>query len=261
MIVMKKTLITLALAATVASGSAMAWTASGAGGHIELSGTLSPVVKTTPWEVMTGSGLANLVAEVQEGQKVTEIEVTKAVPVLGIRTKDKNVFTGRAGFSPQIDFDGNVELDNVNRGISTLTLAVKGMDDNTIGTLTAPFTMVAVGYEVSSEPNAGKHLLYSPSSGMGFFGGVPKNRAHLLPVSTGEAVANALIPGISDNFHEQVYPVTGTGATDFKSSNADYSAYYASGIAGGSKIKLELNSTLSESTKWKASLPITVTYM
>ncbi|WP_048696621.1 fimbrial protein [Erwinia piriflorinigrans] len=258
---MKKTLITLALAATVTSGSAMAWTASGAGGHIELSGTLSPVVKTTPWEVMTGSGLANLVAEVQEGQKMTEIEVTKAVPVLGIRTKDKNLFIGRAGFSPQIDFDGTVDLDKVNRGISTLTLDVKGMDDNKIGTLTAPFTMVGVGYENSEGINKGKHLLYSPSSGMGFFGGLPKNRTHLLPTDGSEAVANALIPGISDNFHEQHFPVSGTGTADFTSSDAGYSAYYASGITGGSKIKLELDSLLSESTEWKASLPITVTYM
>lgn len=258
MTVMKKTLITLALAATVASGSAMAWTASGAGGHIELSGTLSPIVVKTPWEVMTGSGLANLIAEVQEGQKVTEIEVTKAVPVLGIRTKDKNLFTGRAGFSPQIDFDGTVDLDEANKGVSTLTLAVKGMDDNKIGTLTAPLTTVGVGYD-SYETRS--YSLFSPSSGKGFFGGVPTSRSHLLPTDQSEAVANTLIPGISDNFHNQVFPVQSIGSADFTSSDADYSGYYASGITGGSKIKLELDSLLSESTEWKASLPITVTYM
>ncbi|HEI3186174.1 TPA: hypothetical protein SI321_005057, partial [Escherichia coli] len=52
---MKKTLIALAVAASAAvSGSAMAWTANGTGGSVELGGTLNPVEKVTPWEVKVG---------------------------------------------------------------------------------------------------------------------------------------------------------------------------------------------------------------
>ncbi|ENK8257946.1 hypothetical protein AB4C84_004676, partial [Escherichia coli] len=47
---MKKTLIALAVAASAAvSGSAMAWTANGTGGSVDLGGTLTPVTKATPW--------------------------------------------------------------------------------------------------------------------------------------------------------------------------------------------------------------------
>lgn len=260
---MKKTLITLALIATAASGSAIAgaWTASGAGGHIQLSGTLSPVVKTTPWEVMTGSGVANLIGNVQDGQKVTEIDVKSAVPILGIRTKDKNLFTGRSGFSPQIDFNGAVDIDKAHDGVGKLTLAVKAMDDSEIGTITAPLTMIGVEYEVSK--TSGKKIkgLFSASGGQGFFGGLPKKTAGIFPVEQSESVADILIHGVSDNFYVSDADIQASGAADFASSDIEHSAYYASGITSGSKIKIELNSPLSESTNWKASLPITVTYI
>ncbi|CAO95209.1 F4 family fimbrial subunit [Erwinia tasmaniensis] len=260
---MKKTLITLALIATAASGSATAgtWTASGAGGLIELSGTLSPVVKITPWEVMTGSGVSDLIGDVQNDQKVTEIEVESAVPILGIRTKDKNLFTGRLGLSPQIDFKDAVNIDKMNDGVGTLTLAVKAMDGSEIGTITAPLTMIGVGYEKSETSGEKSKVLFSASSGQGFFGGLPKKATGLFPREQSVSMAETLIPGVSDNFYASDATIESSGAAEFKLSDVEHSAYYASGITSGSKIQFKLNSLLSETTHWKASLPITVTYI
>ena len=61
---MKKTLIALAVAASAAvSGSAMAWTANGTGGSVDMGGTLIPEGKVTPWEVKVGDAVKGLDAE------------------------------------------------------------------------------------------------------------------------------------------------------------------------------------------------------
>ncbi|EJN2318881.1 hypothetical protein NPL52_004738, partial [Escherichia coli] len=78
---MKKTLIALAVAASAAvSGSAMAWTANGTGGSVDLGGTLTPVEKVTPWEVKVGDAVTGLDAQIQKGQKVVDVAVNKAIP-------------------------------------------------------------------------------------------------------------------------------------------------------------------------------------
>ncbi|MWN89069.1 hypothetical protein GQN24_29560, partial [Escherichia coli] len=98
---MKKTLIALAVAASAAvSGSAMAWTANGTGGSVDLGGTLTPVNVITPWEVKVGAAVNGLDASIRKGDTGADIPVKKAISVLGIRTIKSAVFTGQQGISP-----------------------------------------------------------------------------------------------------------------------------------------------------------------
>ncbi|EPA2893684.1 hypothetical protein ACQ1UY_000513 [Escherichia coli] len=124
---MKKTLIALAVAASaVVSGSAMAagWEQNGTGTDVVLGGTLTPVAKVTPWEVKTGDAVTNLDAQVQKGQTSVTVSVNQAIPVLGIRTASTTPFQGKAGISPQIDYDGAVDVGGFSAGVTTLTLNV-----------------------------------------------------------------------------------------------------------------------------------------
>lgn len=124
---MKKTLIALAVAASAAvSGSAMAWTANGTGGSVDLGGTLTPVEKVTPWEVKMGSEIKGLDASIGRGQKVVEVKMPKNALIMGIRTQTRDVFPGWASdITPFIDFNGAVNLDSFSNGVATLTLDVK----------------------------------------------------------------------------------------------------------------------------------------
>ncbi|WP_369012088.1 fimbrial protein [Erwinia pyrifoliae] len=189
------------------------------------------------------------------------MKITKAIPILGIRTKSTDLFTGGAGFNPQIDFNGDVGTDKVSKGVGELTLAVTGMDGNKIGTLKAPFTMIGVGYRKPRDGAGSVSALASYSSGKGFFGGLPKSMQHTYPIDKIEATANMLIPGVSSNFSHSGAEITGYASMDFTASEYDYSAYYVSGITSDSKIQFELNALLpSGEVEWKASLPIVVTY-
>ncbi|HCN8216144.1 TPA: hypothetical protein N6448_004795, partial [Escherichia coli] len=73
---MKKTLIALAVAASaVVSGSAMAWTANGDGGSVDLGGTLTPTDVMTPWEVKVGAAVNDLNAAIRKGDTKVDIPV------------------------------------------------------------------------------------------------------------------------------------------------------------------------------------------
>ncbi|EOK2317588.1 hypothetical protein ACXAQL_004570 [Escherichia coli] len=70
---MKKTFIALVVAASAAvSVSAMAagWEQNGSGGSVDMSGTLTPVEKVTPWEVKVGDAVTGLDAQIQKDQSV-----------------------------------------------------------------------------------------------------------------------------------------------------------------------------------------------
>ncbi|ELO5003679.1 hypothetical protein QUQ70_004860, partial [Escherichia coli] len=138
---MKKTLIALAVAASaVVSGSAMAWTANGTGGNVDLGGTLTPVEKVTPWEVKVGAAVTNLDAAITKGQSEVNITTTSAVPVLGIRTQEASkVFTGKPGISPQIDFHKAIDPTKFSGSVTDLTLSVMDAQGAKIGSLKAPF--------------------------------------------------------------------------------------------------------------------------
>lgn len=262
---MKKTLIALAVAASaVVSGSAMAagWEQNGSGGSVDLGGTLTPVEKTTPWEVKVGDAVSGLDAQIQKGQKEVSIAVNKAIPVLGIRTQTAEAFQGQEGISPQINFNGAIDPSKFEAGKTALTLDVKDSGSNKIGSLT---TKVTAGALLSWSNDEGRGNYFSLGSinteGEVFNGGLSTNYDGALDIEQVKSIAPVIFPGSMDNFTDQ-----GTAAQGKYFSrigiDAKYSAFYASGIEQGNTIKITLDQAASgdDPVQWKASLPVTVTY-
>lgn len=255
---MKKTLIALAVAASAAvSGSAMAWTANGTGGSVDLGGTLTPADVVTPWEVKTGDAVTNLDAQIKKGQKTVDIAVNKAIPVLGIRTQTTQVFQGQSGISPQIDYGNAVNVDAFENGRAPVTLEVKDDTNTKIGTLT---TSLGASALVSVKgPWSGYNHSYSDTAGQGFFGGLPKNVAQ----TPDENIAFKVMPEVADHYINQGVDYSEVGVTtDFTNTEATYSGYYGAGIEQGKTIKITLDQAASGDApiQWKASLPVTVSY-
>ncbi|RMA79671.1 MULTISPECIES: fimbrial protein [unclassified Enterobacter] len=259
---MKKTLIAMAVAASAAvSGSVMAWTQNGTGGSVDLSGTLTPVEKVTPWEVKIGQAVTNLDALVQKGQSSIDLLVKEAIPVLGIRTQEAKAFSGKPGISPQIDFRGTVNLNGFSGGLSTLTLEVKDNNDQKIGTLSVPFAVGSAGSVAKNGVPQDQWRLIAPTAGNTFYGGLPTNESGV-PTSAWGMAATVFEEAA---MHYQTQGVTYWGAVRGLSTedpSLTYSAYYASGIQAGAKAKINLDApaTGDAAIAWKASLPVTVHY-
>ncbi|HDW3010238.1 TPA: hypothetical protein RMA68_005092 [Escherichia coli] len=256
---MKKTLIALAVAASAAvSGSAMAWTANGTGGSVDLGGTLTPVEKITPWEVKTGAAVTGLNADVTRGQNVVNIALKADIPVLGIRNNSRNGFRGQSGIDPQINYGGKVGIDSMNNGAANLALDVTSAGQK-IGTLSAEMW-------VASQANNGDTssvMLYAPTAGYSFFGGVAKNEAGVWNNADAYSWAITVFPGIAETWSDNGTTYNGgTGIYDFDSENHTYHAYYASGIDKSRTITITLDQGVAGDTQiqWNASLPVTVSY-
>ncbi|HAV9406415.1 TPA: hypothetical protein JLG19_004483 [Escherichia coli] len=255
---MKKTLIALAVAASAAvSGSAMAWTANGNGGSVDLGGTLTPTDVVTPWEVKTGDAVTGLDAQIKKGQKTVDIAVNKAIPVLGIRTQTTQAFQGQPGVSPQIDYGNAVNVDAFENGRAPVTLEVKDNTNAKIGTLT---TSLGASALVSIKgPWSGYNHSYSDTAGQGFFGGLPKNKAQ----APDENIAFNVMPEVAEHYIDQGVGYSEVDVTtSFINTEATYSGYYGAGIERGKTIKITLNqaATGDAPIQWKASLPVTVSY-
>ncbi|HBA7888854.1 TPA: hypothetical protein J1Z66_004313 [Escherichia coli] len=262
---MKKTLIALAVAASAAvSGSAMAWTANGTGNSVDLGGTLTPVEKVTPWEVKTGAAVTGLDALVQKGQKIVTIDVNQAIPVLGIRTQTNKTFPGQDGISPQIDFGNAIDVATIENSEAVLTIDVNnGNGGGKIGTLS---TSLLVGAEYSyTGPSNGKYVMVAPKSGDGFFGGLPKDKSGSLsnPYSRLVAISGEFVEKYNNQGTSWSDKNGGYGAWNFTDSSYQYSAFYGSGIEKGKNITITLDQAVTGDTQiqWKASLPVTVSYM
>ncbi|MCQ1820536.1 F4 family fimbrial subunit [Escherichia coli] len=260
---MKKTLIALAVAASaVVSGSAMAsgWEQSGNGTSVEIGGTLTPVAKETPWEVKTGDAVTNLDAQVQKGQTSVTVNVNEAIPVLGIRNANVNGFTGREGIKPKISYNNAVDINGFNNGVTTVTLSVQDVSGSAIGTMTAPFSAAALSSW--STHNGGYKALYAGQDADSFYGGLGKNAA---AVRNGEALG--LISALSSDFvakwKQQGEMNADPTPEKFDGSDATYFGAYGAGIEKGKTITIKLNNAVAndDQIQWKASLPVTVTYM
>lgn len=256
---MKKTLIALAVAAsTVVSGSAMAWTANGSGGSVDLGGTLTPVEKITPWEVKVGAAVSGLDAQIQKGQKEVRIAVNKAIPVLGIRTQTTQAFQGQPGIAPQIDYQGAINVDEFKGNVATLTIDVQSsVNSEKIGSLSAP--LLAVGeYSVKGPRAHHRYNLIASGNGTAFWGGLPKDASS----SGTDWDSSDIDPEFNVNYDKQGVDWAGYGENTFADTEHTYSGYYGSGIKSGQTIKITLDQAASgdESIQWKASLPVTVTY-
>ncbi|EBS3610386.1 hypothetical protein DPD44_20945 [Salmonella enterica subsp. enterica serovar Poona] len=257
---MKKTLIALVVAASAAtSGSAMAWTANGSGGSVEVGGSLTPVTKVTPWEVATGATVTNADAQVQKAQSSVQVNVAKSIPVLAIRSTATDGFAGKAGISPQIGMPwiaGN-NWNNANNGING---TVNVLDDAGAKIGKAVLMLQAVG--VSSSTNASganQRLLFANASGQGYYGGLPTSRT----TNDIRTLIKAAWPDIDSKYiafpgSKWVDPAPET----FTDSKWKFSSYYGSVIPVNSKINITLDTpaTGDAPIKWKINLPVAVTY-
>ncbi|HBA7811016.1 TPA: hypothetical protein J1535_004718 [Escherichia coli] len=254
---MKKTLIALAVAASAAvSGSAMAWTANGTGGSVDLGGTLTPADVVTPWEVKVGAAVNGLDASIRKGDTKVDIPVKNTISVLGIRTIETKAFVGAPGLSPQISYGDAVNIDAFKASVAPLTLEVKDANDAKIGSLTTD--MFAQARSSLKGGWNGKFWNYASQSGHAFFGGVPKSKGE---VSSDDRVAE-LMPEAEQHYVNQGVSDRGVDYTAVAASDVTYSAYYFSVIEKGKSIKITLDQPAgADAIKWKASLPVTVTYM
>ncbi len=257
---MKKTLIALAVAASAAvSGSAMAWTANGTGGSVDLGGTLTPADVITPWEVKVGAAVNGLDADIRKGDTKVDIPVKNAISVLGIRTIESTAFTGQPGISPQISYDAAVDLNGFAANVTTLNLEVKdSTGTNKIGTLSAPFFAVAEQSIKGPEANYRAGVIAS-NEGELFFGGLPKSEAGYSSVFNN---ANTIVPDVTAHYDLQGQEwANSAGWSRVSDTGHTYSAYYASGIEQGKTIKITLdNPAGADEIAWKATLPVTVSY-
>ncbi|MEC9522111.1 hypothetical protein RCT70_03680 [Escherichia marmotae] len=260
---MKKTLIALAVAASaVVSGSAMAagWEQNGSGGSVDLGGTLTPVTKATPWEVKVGDAVTGLDGQVQKGQKEISISVKNAIPVLGIRNADENGFKGQEGIKPQIDYKGAVDIDGFKNGTTTVYMAVRNEAGENIGSLEAPFYAAAALTYKNSNGMGSKLIAASDSTGS-FFGGLGKSTSAIMS-SGGYERLESMYPELVEKFTVASWKtaVVNEGFTD---KAVDFWSVYGGGIEKGQTIKITLKEAASGDApiKWKAALPVTVTYM
>ncbi|MBA7901146.1 F4 family fimbrial subunit [Escherichia marmotae] len=263
---MKKTLIALAVAASaVVSGSAMAagWEQNGTGGSVNMGGSLTPVENVTPWEVKTGAAVTGLDAQIQKGQKVVDVAVNKAIPVLGIRVVDSAGFEGAAGITPQIDYQGAVDIDGFEDGVTNVYMEVRNTQGEKIGSLLAPFYAGAERSYYAIDGSAKGHRgLHANEAGMAFYGGIDKNSAHNMT----EGAVRSRISAIDSEFtakyntYDSAFS-SASMATDFNRPGYIFNAFYGSGIEQGKTIKITLDQPAgADAIKWKASLPVTVSY-
>ncbi|MFG3876248.1 hypothetical protein ACGI42_25580, partial [Escherichia coli] len=238
---------------------AMAWTANGTGNSVELGGTLTPVEKVTPWEVKTGAAVTGLDADVTRGQSIVSIALGADVPLLGIRNNSRNGFLGQSGIDPQISYGGKVDIDSMKEGVANLTLDVTSAGQK-IGTLSAEMW-------VASQANNGVDsnvMLYAPTVGDGFFGGLAKNEVGVWNNSNAHTWAVTVFPGIAETWSDNGFAYGGKpGIFNFDSGDHTYYAYYASGIDKSRTITITLDQGVAGDAQiqWNASLPVTVSYM
>lgn len=258
---MKKTLIALTVAASAAvSSSAMAWTANGTGGSVELSGILTPTTAVTPWEVKVGDSVTGLDAAVQKGQKSVSIAVNTTIPFLGIRTVSTDMFDAQTGISPQIDYNGAVDFDAFSCS-APLTLPVVDVDGNEIGSLSTVFQSAA---EISwmnkdDTTSKGRKKIYAANAGDAFYGGLGKTEGGVCTYS--HSVVKSINPEFIEHYTSIEDGVTEKNTENFTMEGYKYSGIYGAGIPSGKTIELTLNNPVaSDVINWKASLPVIVSY-
>lgn len=250
------------------SSFAMAWTDSGAGGTVEISGTLQPMKVVTPWEVKVGS-ISNLDANIFKGRNIISLRINQGKStgslVLGIRTKDLSTFPGAVGISPQISYGGHVKYEEASaEGRMPMQLDVMSQTGGgKIGTLRADLSGVAehVWMLASDNSKVGHYRTLADAPGRGFFGGLPtlgdtlaKNPRSRAKNMDSEVVANMYTPGS--------YPHSAQ-STAFNDPLYVYSAYYAAGFDPSQQMTITLDNPVTDDTpiKWQASLPVTVSYV
>ncbi|EHZ6521329.1 hypothetical protein K6M87_004585 [Salmonella enterica] len=110
--------------------------------------------------------------------------------------------------------------------------------------------------------NKGQYSTWAPNAGYGFWGGVGQSAHAVLTGTKVIGVLTDLTPTFVQNYNDQGASFDNASKTSFTSTeNTTFSGVYGGGIQAGQKIKLTLtNPAADDVIKWKASLPITVSY-
>ncbi|STA76190.1 Fimbrial, major and minor subunit [Citrobacter freundii] len=193
------------------------------------------------------------------------VPVKTAIPVLGIRPKASNrTFYGGAGISPQINFNNAYNTASISNDTGVLTLDVTDASSNKIGTLRVNMKS---GANITEKKSTGGEInsisVFASKAGDAFFGG-------LATQASGVGAPGLIFdkfPGLKQN----VDTMGGSGgcgssctATRFTltSANNQYNGFYAAIIDDGENIQISLTQpSTREAIQWKASLPVTVSYM
>lgn len=264
---MKMIGIALAIATMTLSGAATAWIPNGTGGAVEFSGTLTPKTAGNPWEVQVGSNINSLDGSLALDEKIVNITLNRAVPLLGIRVSDTSkTFTGTSGIAPQIDYNGAVSIDDFNGGETTLSLNVVKADDAgvNLGKLNATFSAAGVSSSLDNRASSAKNgVLFASAAGHAFYGGVGKTKSAVPATAT---AGYSLVSSISGEYVAQ-YTDTSSSVENiepqsltFNHPQTTYSAYYGAGLRNGSKVTITLINPAKEDIAWKATFPIVVSY-
>lgn len=262
---MKMKTIVIALAAVVSS-SAMAWTPNSTGGTVEFSGTLTPVNLITPWAVKTGT-LANLSVDVKKGLTSAVIKAPAGALVLGIRAVDASgIITSDGGNLPQIDFGGKLDLANAVAGKAPLVVDVMDATGaNKIGSLQTQVLMNAgMSVDLPGYTPVTQSLFAGTAGTAAFFGGLPTSADKASVGAAGRAKITAIDPEVTAYF--KVTATDNAQAAEHDLANGvtwNMNAYYGAGIEQNDDITLTLDTPVAGDTpiQWKASLPVSVSYM
>lgn len=267
---MKKTLLAVALAASALSGQALAWTNGSAGGNFELGGTFTAeALPTQVWEAKLGQSPV-LDAKFNNTDTTVTIPVMADIPVLGMRVADTGGLiqpvTGSTN-NPEIKYSGGYDVTALSNGVGSVMLDVIDAGSNTkIGTLEAKLTTAALGSQKNNTATtAAVRSIFADNAGNPrvFKNGVSSTVGGAIQTpSEVKTLITKMFPDALTNFNDQGgTEATAAQAQNFNISTATHSGAYASGIESGSDITISLGTPLSADTKWKASFPITISYL
>ncbi|HCR3450552.1 TPA: hypothetical protein ON570_004202 [Citrobacter werkmanii] len=266
---MKKTLLAVALATSAFSGQALAWSNGSVGGNFEMGGTFTAeALPTQVWEAKIGSASA-LDAKLNNTDTTVTIPVTADIPVLGMRVANADglikAVTGSTN-NPEIQYGGGYDVTALTNGVGSLTLDVMDSGNTKIGSINANLTTVALGSLKNTSSTTVRSLFADNGANpRGFKNGLSNNaNGAIQSPSDAKALITKLFPDALTRFDDQ----GGTDATtamaqnfNLSSSGAVHSAAYASGIESGTNLTINLDKPLTADTQWKATFPITISYL
>ncbi|EJG6851220.1 hypothetical protein NAJ18_004400 [Salmonella enterica] len=256
---MKKISVIFFMTATALSGSAMAWTAGNDTGNLVLGGKLTPVVSNSPWEIMVGSP-QNFNSVVPIGNTKVVLAPTKPINLVSIRTRSDKAFTGQRGITPQLDFQGLIGWTDNTIALNRMVLEVKDSRGNRIGELSSGFRSAAIfSYKAPTTP-AFQASMHSTKVGDAFWGGLGSSNQVIQRADHAKDLLNHINPEVLAKYDDQGgTSIDYSQDSNFSSPAYQYSSVYAAGIIN--ELELDLDAPATGSTvKWKAFLPITVSY-
>ncbi|HHQ4530951.1 TPA: hypothetical protein ACSP1Y_004808, partial [Aeromonas hydrophila] len=238
------------------------WTDMGNGGTFEIKGTLTTEKDNTPWQVKVGAPLV-VDGNIKKGASEFSKALTSPTSILSIRHKNAEGLIGGPGVTPKIDFGGKIDLSKANKGMAPLVLDV--MDEAgsvKIGKLESQVVLAAVVGLGRSLSELRCSSMHSGNNSSGFKGGLPES-ANVIAPDYDSALAKIMQLDADLNNMTSACMKKDTTPTfsSFAQPILTYHSNYVAAFDVGSVIKLTLDAPAAADIKWKASLPVTVSYI